>query len=739
MVNQDKHIFEFGSFRLNPAENLLLRNGQPVRLPLRTFEVLLFFVKRNNEIIDKRTLMEEVWQDTFVEDANLTVHISTLRKIFAEDAEKSAFIENFPKRGYRLTADVKEINGNQNSAVVSEYAAVNETPDKQNGASEEIIIGQSEAVQTQIENNFSDEETNKTFAKKKSNMLAALFLVVTIVLVSGYVLNKWFDKSSLSTQKITRVPGTENSVALGISPNGEYLAHAISKAGKRSLYIKHITSDSSVQLLPAADVLFTGLTFSNDGNFLYYVQIEKDNSNLYKIPILGGEAKLVLANVLGRISFSPDGKEFVFVRESGAENTTMMIAKTDGSEERAVGFRQSPEFFYSTDLSWSPDGKIIACAAGIRKRERMTQIVGIDVENSEEKPLSDKKWAGTDGLAWMSDGSGLIFSGFESGTGKSQIWFLSYPSGKLSKITNDLNNYGSVGLTADSKTLLAGQFEEKSGVWLDSNDNLSQPKLITSEQHHNFKFISWTRDDRILFGSSYGENRDVWIMNADGSKQTQLTSNARENVQPTATADNRFIVFVSDRSPNGIYNIWKMNIDGTNPVQLTNGNGELHPVTTPDRKWVFYTSGKMETPNTEKTIWKIPFEGGEPAQIVSSPSYRADISPDGRHFACWYKLDEKTPWKIAIFPIEGGNPIKLLDAAPGSPIHWTPDGNAISFVKTIYGISNIWNCPINGDDPKQLTQFTSERIVNFDWSEDNRLILSRSQTVRDVVLITDFK
>ena len=142
---------------------------------------------------------------------------------------------------------------------------------------------------------------------------------------------------------------------------------------------------------------------------------------------------------------------------------------------------------------------------------------------------------------------------------------------------------------------------------------------------------------------------------------------------------------------------------------------------------------------TEKAIWKIPIDGGEPVQIVAAPSHWPDISPDGKSVGCWYKLDVAAPWMVAIFSIDGGPPIKILDVAPESPIKWTPEGDAISYVKTKDAVSNIWSQQINGATPKQLTHFTSEQITNLDWSSDRRLIFSRGAKERDVVLIRNFR
>lgn len=110
MNKQTKHFYQFGSFRIDPAERLLLRNGENVRLTPKVFEVLLYLVENPGRVLDKDELMKEIWSETFVEEVNLAKNISVLRKALGEDggAERQ-YIETIPKRGYRFSADVEQV------------------------------------------------------------------------------------------------------------------------------------------------------------------------------------------------------------------------------------------------------------------------------------------------------------------------------------------------------------------------------------------------------------------------------------------------------------------------------------------------------------------------------------------------------------------------------------------------------------------------------------------------------
>ena len=110
MVRQVKY-FEFGPFRIDPAERLLLREGAPVPLTPKVFETLLALVQNSGHVLAKDKLMREVWPDTYVEEANLTQNVFTLRKVLGESRDGRQYIETVPRLGYRFGATVREVRG----------------------------------------------------------------------------------------------------------------------------------------------------------------------------------------------------------------------------------------------------------------------------------------------------------------------------------------------------------------------------------------------------------------------------------------------------------------------------------------------------------------------------------------------------------------------------------------------------------------------------------------------------
>src|SRR5262249_32657343 len=111
MSLQTKHIYEFGPFRMDAAEHLLLRDGESVPLTPKAFDLLLALVERHGHLFEKEELLKKVWPDTFVEETNLTSNISQLRKALGDGENGHRYIETMPKRGYRFVASVREIVG----------------------------------------------------------------------------------------------------------------------------------------------------------------------------------------------------------------------------------------------------------------------------------------------------------------------------------------------------------------------------------------------------------------------------------------------------------------------------------------------------------------------------------------------------------------------------------------------------------------------------------------------------
>lgn len=125
LLRMDTHIYEFGTFRLEATERRLLRDGLPIQLSARVFDLLLLLVQNEGHLIEKEEIMREIWPNSFVEDNNLTVAMSALRKALGETHGEHLYIQTVPKRGYRFIAKVREIQAENNIPSQAEEAPPN--------------------------------------------------------------------------------------------------------------------------------------------------------------------------------------------------------------------------------------------------------------------------------------------------------------------------------------------------------------------------------------------------------------------------------------------------------------------------------------------------------------------------------------------------------------------------------------------------------------------------------------
>lgn len=132
MSLMQKEIYEFGSFSLDPAERVILRDGEPLALTPKVFDTLVYLVRNRGRLLTKDELLKGIWPDTFVEEVNLAVNISTLRKAFGEGPQDDRYIATVPGRGYRFVAEVQDSpsgNGDEQSSIKQNGSAAGSPTD----------------------------------------------------------------------------------------------------------------------------------------------------------------------------------------------------------------------------------------------------------------------------------------------------------------------------------------------------------------------------------------------------------------------------------------------------------------------------------------------------------------------------------------------------------------------------------------------------------------------------------
>ena len=576
--------------------------------------------------------------------------------------------------------------------------------------------------------------------KKKKVMLFAgllMFLGVVGTLFYGIRRSASTRVSNGHFQRVTfkglTIVGSASAAA--ISPDGKFISYAVNENGKYSLWTKAIATGSAVQIVPPSELNITTTTFSTDGDYVYYVVRYKDfRTVLYRIPVLGGKPSQMQPDVGNDVSsFSPDGRQFAFVRASpDLTESQLYVAATEGDERRVIATRPLAGAF-SNGPSWSPDGKIIAVGCS-------GTVLGVSIASGEVQPLTQEHWDRVGRVVWFRDGSGLAVAGRAKSEDRTQIWHVTYPSGETRRITNDLVSYDrfSLSVTSNDRSLVTVQEQNTSSIWVapDADAGRARQLIARANSYDGVDGLAWASDGRIVFTSRVSGRLSLWVTDRDGSNPQQLTDSPASDSRPCVSPDGRYVVFISNRSGEG--DLWRVDVDGRNEKQLTVGEKTSNPTFSPDGRWVIYARHQQGM-RPELDLWRVPVDGGSPVRLTDTKSAGFPaVSPDGKLIA-YYKFDvQDRKTKVVIIPFTGGAPLKTLvftfDPTPW--LRWSPDGRALIYNDTNQGASNLWRLPLDGGSPQQVTDFKSDQIWCFDFTRDGRqLAVARGNATTDVVLI----
>jgi Tol biopolymer transport system component len=276
--------------------------------------------------------------------------------------------------------------------------------------------------------------------------------------------------------------------------------------------------------------------------------------------------------------------------------------------------------------------------------------------------------------------------------------------------------------------LVTVQLEQAFNIWLVPVEDPTSARQITKGRLFGSTGLSWTPEGSIIFAQEdIRHEAQLWITSTDGSPPRQLSPEGVLEGNPSVCRDSGHLLYLSYRA--GTPHIWRSKLDGTDAMQLTEGEGEFSASCSPDGTWFTYFNSD---PNGEG-VWKMSIEGGNPVRLWERAAIN-QISPDGKLILI---ADGQ---KAMLFPADGEEPDYTYDLSPewGSLRGWTPDGKAFLYVKSIDGVSNVWQRNMDGSEPKQLTRFDSELINGVDLSPDGKyLAVARNSTTSDVVLIKD--
>jgi eukaryotic-like serine/threonine-protein kinase len=604
-------------------------------------------------------------------------------------------------------------------------------------------------VQTQSAQEAATSSANAGTRQLKWKVSGVVIAALILLVAAGsgmYSILRRAAAMPFQSFAITQITNSGKYIATAISPDGKYLLSAVEENGRQSLWLRNIPTNSDTQVIAPADATYRRPTFSSDGNYIYFLKAASgagDVWNLLRAPVLGGAPQVVVRDDDSGAAFSPDGMRMAFTRSNHPERGIFLLltANLDGTDEKVI--TTGPTFYWPCHVAWSPDGSQIALAnTGPGPGNVSIQLY--DVVSSKGRTLARFDDRPIDYVAWMPDRRSLLAI-YESNIGfvtRSQIGFISDPAGQFHTITNDTNDYHTLTLSADGKTLATVQRRATQTLYLmPATGFAGNPPNPSPAQSKNAAMFGWASNGDVYFG----DGGNLLRMSVDGSNRSTLLSDPSSNVihpEGCAGGEGYIIITWSNHNGNKKTNLWRVDTDGSNPKRLTSGVTDVGGFCSPNGEWVYYYN--IDT----FQVLRVHIDGGTPEEVpgtnglFNSPGL--GLSPDGKLLVFFRSSkDPKTMvGKLVLVALDAGAKpqVKFLDPDPryANYPHFTPDGKALVYIIHEKGADNMWLQPLDGAPGRQITNFQGDVIQYYSFSLDGKTLgVMRTHTESDVVLLHD--
>lgn len=678
-IQAERWIYIFGNYRLDVQDCRLWHGDTSIALPPKAFDILHVLIQNAGQLIEKKALLQAVWPNTFVEEGNLSVYVSALRKIFGKESPECEFIETVPRRGYRFTASVTKIVSSND--LLSPLKDSGDVPPLPAAASPERSAPESYGARAM------GAPAHIPWGVLAVILAATVFLAAIMGVVRNRHPQTGLVHAASDSRPLTSEPGVYSWPTF--SPDGNRLAYSWrSDTGQiRSIYIQNIGSDDREKLSSDGGESFSP-AWSPKGQEIAFLRTTEDPKwlevEVAKVQRPHTERRLAtIYNIksafhdLPTLNWSTDGAWLVTTEKDEANGSSALELISAANGEKQI-LTHPPALTVDVNAVFSPGGDWIAF---IRARgPSSSEIHIIPAHGGPDRHLPFKIHS-IDGLTWSPDGQSLIVASSRA-LSVGNLWKLPLNGDPAIALSTLPAHTADPVISSATHRLAYVDLLRNGSIWRVSTDGHGKEEQLIASQ-----FIDSAPDyspdgSQIAFESDRTGASEIWVSKSDGTQCKRLTNIFGPNTSaPRWSPDGRMLAF--DSGFQGRSAIFVMNASGGVPVRVTTGAFEtadnLVPNWSHDGKFLYFSSnrtGRFE-------VWRIKLNSDEASQITRHGGFNGMESADGKSLYYVQDTDKTTIWRLSLNSGEEHQVTEPL--GPGMWGYWAIAGENLYYMQTTGG------------------------------------------------------
>ena len=697
----------FGSFRAEPTEGRLFRDGQLVALTPKAFEALTFLLARRGHLVTRDELIAHLWPETFVDEANLTSTIWMIRRALGEG---DAWVETVPKRGYRF------------------IGAVEEVPLGLDPKEGPLRSADSSAVQAPI-------ASSGVSWRPPRKQIALTVAIALAAIAAGWSLWRRDEPAARPHARFTRLtdqPGRETAPSL--SPDGTWLVYAADAAGNWDIHWQRVGGQTPVNLTSDSASDDTQPAVSFDGRQIAF-RSERDGGGLY---IMGatGESVRRISDFGFNPAWSPDGTEILCVDERVVDLVSRgALSSRLWAISAATGARRQILASDAVQPQWSPHGHRIAYWGKVGAQS-FRDISTVAASGGDPIAVTADAFVDVNPV-WSPDGQYLYFASERGGS--MNLWRVAIDerSGRVlgppEPMTVPSAYSGYLSLSRNGRYRAYTQEDRRANLQTVAFDPVAETvvgelRWITRGTRSATEPQISPDGNSVVFGSVYEPQEDLFLIRRDGSGFRQLTNDAAVDRAPRWSPDGRRILFSSPHR--GSARVWSIKPDGS----------ELRPLVA--ASFGGFIAWSPDSTRLVSVVQRAPMIVDVDAnlQVVGSrtlprlPGSDSLVtfwswSADGGKLAGYESSDQRL-LGVVVYALETHQFERLTDF--GARPVWLSDNRRLLFDDG----DKLYLLDSHSKRVREVLSIDPDRVERFSLSRDDRyLVISRTSRESDIWLL----